>query len=62
VAVDTLNLVIQRGAEWLWNWSPVGAVTLPASRPARLPGKQGYAAYPSRHPWRRRVRAMMDPR
>jgi 2'-5' RNA ligase len=28
VAVDALSLVVQRGAEWLWDWSPVGAVTL----------------------------------
>lgn len=33
VPVDTLSLVVQRGAEWLWQWTPVGAVTFP-ERPA----------------------------
>jgi 2'-5' RNA ligase len=29
VAIDSLSLVIQQGAEWLWSWSPVGTVSLP---------------------------------
>jgi 2'-5' RNA ligase len=28
VTIHALNLVIQQGAEWLWNWSPVGTVSL----------------------------------
>jgi hypothetical protein len=39
VAIDTLTLVVQQGAEWLWNWSPVGAVSLPGSSPACLSDK-----------------------
>jgi 2'-5' RNA ligase len=31
VSVDALSLVVQRGAEWLWDWHPAGAVTLPAN-------------------------------
>ena len=41
VSIDNLTLVIQQGAEWLWNWSPAGAVALPASRQARLPANGG---------------------
>jgi 2'-5' RNA ligase len=41
VSVNALSLVLQQGAEWLWNWSPVGAVSLPSSPPTRLPGKRG---------------------
>jgi 2'-5' RNA ligase len=33
--IDTLSLVIQQGSEWLWNWTPVGAVSLPASPTTR---------------------------
>lgn len=29
ISIDILSLVVQRGAEWHWNWSPVGAVTFP---------------------------------
>jgi 2'-5' RNA ligase len=36
VSVDALSLVVQRGAEWLWDWSPVGAVTLQQQLPERL--------------------------
>jgi 2'-5' RNA ligase len=36
VSIDNLSLVVQQEAEWLWNWSPVGAVSLPGSPPARL--------------------------
>jgi 2'-5' RNA ligase len=28
VTVDAFSLVVQRGAEWLWQWSPVGTVSL----------------------------------
>lgn len=35
VSVDTLSLVLQSGAEWLWNWSPVGSVALPSDLQAR---------------------------
>lgn len=31
VTIDGLTLVNQRGAEWLWNWSPVGTVSLLAT-------------------------------
>jgi 2'-5' RNA ligase len=41
VSVDTLSLVVQQGAEWLWNWSPVGSVSLQDSLPTRLPGNRG---------------------
>jgi hypothetical protein len=34
VTIDAFNLVIQHGSEWLWNWSPVGTVTLPGPSPA----------------------------
>lgn len=37
VTINAFNLVIQRGAEWHWNWSPVGTVPLPGS----LPGATG---------------------
>ena len=47
VSIANLSLVVQQGAEWLWNWSPVGAVSLPASPSARLPGKGGYVTAPS---------------
>jgi 2'-5' RNA ligase len=36
VSIDTLSLVVQQGAEWLWNWSPAGVVSLAGSAPARL--------------------------
>jgi 2'-5' RNA ligase len=36
VPVNTLSLVLQQGSEWLWNWSPVGTVSLPGS-PAPSP-------------------------
>jgi hypothetical protein len=39
ISIDTLSLVVQQGAEWLWNWSPAGTVTLAGSSPARLSGK-----------------------
>jgi 2'-5' RNA ligase len=29
VSVDALSLVVQHGAEWLWDWSPVGGVAFP---------------------------------
>jgi 2'-5' RNA ligase len=29
VTVGALSLVVQRGAEWLWDWLPAGMVTLP---------------------------------
>jgi 2'-5' RNA ligase len=32
VTIDAFSLVIQRGSEWLWNWSPVGTVPMPAGR------------------------------
>jgi 2'-5' RNA ligase len=38
ISVDALSLVVQQGAEWLWNWTLVGAVALPGSSPARLSG------------------------
>jgi 2'-5' RNA ligase len=50
VSVDNLSLVVQQGAEWLWNWSPVGAVSLRGSPPARLPRKRGVRDGPLRHP------------
>jgi 2'-5' RNA ligase len=28
VPIDTLSLVVQQGAEWLWNWSPAGVIPL----------------------------------
>lgn len=28
VTIDSFSLVVQRGAEWLWKWSPVGTVSL----------------------------------
>jgi len=28
VAIEGFDLVIQRGSEWLWNWSSVGAVSI----------------------------------
>ena len=28
VTVDAFSLVVQRGAEWLWKWSPAGTVSL----------------------------------
>ena len=31
VSIRTLTLVVQQGAEWLWNWSTVGTVSLPGS-------------------------------
>jgi 2'-5' RNA ligase len=36
ITIDAFNLVIQYGAEWLWNWSPVGTVPMPSSLPARF--------------------------
>jgi 2'-5' RNA ligase len=33
VTIDSFNLVIQRGAEWLWNWSPVGTIHISGSLP-----------------------------
>jgi len=57
VSVNTLSLVLQQGAEWLWNWSQVGAVSLPSSPPVRLPGKRGTRRTLPAIPWRRRVRA-----
>lgn len=47
ISIDSLSLVVQQGAERLWNWSPVGAVYLPGSPPIRLPRKQGYVTDPS---------------
>jgi 2'-5' RNA ligase len=41
VSIDNLSLVVQQGAEWLWDWSPAGVVSLPGSPPTRLPRKQG---------------------
>jgi 2'-5' RNA ligase len=38
IAIDTLSLVVQQGAEWLWNWKPVGTVSLLGSSPTRLAG------------------------
>jgi len=38
VAIDNLSLVVQYGAEWLWNWSPVGAVSLPGPPSPHWPG------------------------
>jgi 2'-5' RNA ligase len=38
IAIDTLSLVVQQGAEWLWNWTPVGTVSLLGSSPTRLTG------------------------
>lgn len=50
VSIDTLSLVVQQGAEWLWNWSPAGAVSLAGSSPPRLPGKrEGDVTDPFRH-------------
>jgi 2'-5' RNA ligase len=46
VSVDTLSLVLQREAEWLWNWSPVGSVSLQDSLPTRLPGITGGTCCP----------------
>jgi 2'-5' RNA ligase len=34
VTIDAFNLVIQYGAEWLWNWSPVGTVSMSRPLPA----------------------------
>ena len=31
VTIDAFSLVIQHGAEWLWNWSPVGTVSMTGS-------------------------------
>jgi 2'-5' RNA ligase len=45
VSIDNLSLVIQQGAEWLWNWSPAGAVSLPAAPQARLRRKRGKLGY-----------------
>lgn len=50
VSIDNLSLVLQQGAEWLWNWSLAGAVSLPASPQARLPRKRGVRDGPLRHP------------
>jgi 2'-5' RNA ligase len=36
VSIRRLSLVVQQGAEWLWNWSSVGAISLPGSLP--VPG------------------------
>jgi 2'-5' RNA ligase len=50
-SIDNLSLVAQQGTEWLWNWSPVGAVSLPGSSPARLPpANEGVRDGPLRHP------------
>lgn len=47
ISIDTLSLVVQQGAEWLWNWSPAGDVSLPGSSPARLSDKaRGYVPDP----------------
>jgi 2'-5' RNA ligase len=43
LTIDAFSLVIQRGSEWLWNWSPVGTVSLPGSlRPC--PNERGQEA------------------
>lgn len=47
VTVDTLSLVLQQGAEWLWNWSPVGSASLQDSVPTRLPANMGYVLSPA---------------
>jgi 2'-5' RNA ligase len=47
VSIDNLSLVVQQGAEWLWDWSPVGAISLPGSPPTRLPANEGYVTDPS---------------
>lgn len=39
VSIDTLSLVVQQGAEWLWNWSPAGVISLAGSSPPRLTDK-----------------------
>src|SRR5215469_15637497 len=60
VTVDAFDLVIQRGAEWHWNWSPVGTVPLPGSLPAHLAGRaarpHAHRARPGQRPHRRRPR------
>jgi hypothetical protein len=50
VLIDTLSLVIQLGAEWLWNWSPVGTISLPRSLQTRC---QSVKHVPPPMPFRR---------
>lgn len=47
VLIDTLSLVIQYGSEWLWDWSPVGTISLPGPLLACLPGNTGTSCAPS---------------
>jgi 2'-5' RNA ligase len=43
LTIDAFSLVIQRGSEWLWNWSPVGTVSLPGSLSVLRSGLYGPA-------------------
>jgi 2'-5' RNA ligase len=46
VTIDAFNLVVQYGAEWLWNWSPAGTVPISGPR-SGLGGKTGRTARPA---------------